>query len=92
MVPCNFDLVFDLHGNHGRVSKMDASRNILLLNVSPIYSNECDFIYLSILFNCKIEGLKKVNGNPGRRGICGRIQAEGRKGNFSGITYLTQVA
>ena len=46
---------------HEGVSKMDASRNILIFNVTPIYSNERDFIYLFIYL------LSSVNLGPQRR-------------------------
>ena len=50
------------NGNHEGVSKMDASRNILILNVTPFYSNERDFIYLLFLLVfliCKLKASKK---------------------------------
>ena len=40
---------------------MDASRDILIFNVTPIYSNEHDFIYLFIylfIFICKFKASK----------------------------------
>ena len=39
---------------HGGVSKMDASRNILFFNVTPIYGNERDFHLLLTAFNFDI--------------------------------------
>ena len=62
---------------YGGVLKMDASRNILIFNVTPIYSNEGDFIYLFIylfiyFLVCKFKALKTSMAiREGRKSLSG---------------------
>ena len=82
---------------------MDASRNILIFNVTPIYGNECAFNYLFIyiftfFLSVNLGPQKRLwqsgqEGNlwadPGGRGSCWPGNPGGERGNFSGITYFT---